>query len=68
MKDYKAIYKSIQERKAFEKLKVHQFNLDKFISDWNKNPEHRSKLGQLQIAMEEERDILLRNLELTMKR
>ena len=49
-------------------MRIHQIKVDNFITQWNNDPANRSKIGQLRQSLEETKDVLIEDLEETMKR
>ena len=62
------LFAPIQASTAESTYRKFQPKCDRFVTDWNKNPENRSKIGQLQQSMEETKEVLMDNLNDTMKR
>ena len=67
-KGYDGTYQAMQSSTADSTFRSYQRDCDKFVTQWNNNPENRSKIGQLQESMEEAKGVLLDNLDSTLKR
>ena len=61
---YKPFQSSTSET-AFQQFKI---KVDNFITTWNDNPSNRSKMGQLREQLEETKQVVMEDLDLTMKR
>ena len=66
--DLDKLFSPMQASTAESTYRQFQPKCDKFVTAWNRNPENRSKIGQLQQSMEETKDVLMDNLNDTMRR
>ena len=58
----------LQTASAEVTFRILQPKVDTFITQWNNDPGNRSKIGQLRQSLEETKDVLVEDLELTIKR
>ena len=67
-KELEELYESLQTKGADKSYRQYQIHIDKFITEWNDDPTHRSKIGMLRDEIEDTKKILVTDLELTLKR
>ena len=62
------LYKPFQASNAETTFQQFKVKLDQWITQWNDNPENRSKVGQLREQLEETKAVVIDDLEQTVKR
>ena len=66
--DLEGLYAPFQSKDADEKFKQYFAQIDRFVTEWNDNPNNRSKVGMLRDAIEDTKNVLVEDLELSIKR
>ena len=62
------LYLPLQTSNAQATMRIHENKVDTFITQWNNNPDNRSKIGLLRQSLEETKDVLVEDLEEVTKR
>ena len=62
------LFNATDVKKLIKDLKCHQVPLENFLKSWNTDPTNRSKIGELRKHLEETKEIMVNDLELTIKR
>jgi len=66
--DSQLLYQPFQASNAETSFRQFQHKIDQLVTSWNDNTNNRSKMGQLRQELEETKQVVMDDLELTVKR